>query len=273
MKRKLFYLCIVCLAFCGLMCIGAAAKDTSCVRINGCYARCDAFASEGTTYVALREFATEALACEVLWDEGTRTASIMSRGRVVRASPDQNYLCAGERYMYDSASPICKDGKLYIPLRLAAWAFGAEAEWNYTDGCADVVGKMGIISGDEEYYDREDLYWLSRIISAESRGEPLIGQIAVGNVVLNRASSGEYPSDIYSVIFDKKHGTQFTPTANGTIYDEPSTSSIIAAKICLEGFELSDDILYFVNKDRSKSTWMDDCCEFVFKIGAHSFYA
>ncbi|MFR3921270.1 MAG: cell wall hydrolase [Dysosmobacter welbionis] len=39
-----------------------------------------------------------------------------------------------------------------------------------------------------------DLYWLSRIISAESRGENMTGQIAVGNVVLNRVAAKEFPT-------------------------------------------------------------------------------
>lgn len=49
-----------------------------------------------------------------------------------------------------------------------------------------------------------DLYWLSRIISAESRGESLKGQIAVGNVVLNRVEEDDFPDTIPAVIFDRK---------------------------------------------------------------------
>ena len=40
-----------------------------------------------------------------------------------------------------------------------------------------------------------------------------------------------------------------------------------------EGFSVSDEILYFINKSRSSSTWMDEFCRFVVKIGKHSFYA
>jgi N-acetylmuramoyl-L-alanine amidase len=57
---------------------------------------------------------------------------------------------------------------------------------------ADNKGGGAIESGDT-WYDEEDLYWLSRIISAEARGESLEGQIAVGNVVLNRMKSDRWP--------------------------------------------------------------------------------
>ena len=52
----------------------------------------------------------------------------------------------------------------------------------------------GASSGQEAEYTEEDLYWLSRIISAESRGESLLGQMAVGSVILNRRASGKFPT-------------------------------------------------------------------------------
>ena len=58
------------------------------------------------------------------------------------------------------------------------------------------------------YYNSTDLYWLSRIISAEAKGEPLAGQIAVGNVVLNRTRSAAFPNTVKDVIFDKKYGAK-----------------------------------------------------------------
>ena len=123
-----------------------------------------------------------------------------------------------------------------------------------------------------EYYDSTDLYWLSRIISAEAKGEPFAGQIAVGNVVLNRVRSRSYPNTIYGVIFDRKHGTQFSPVSLGTIYREPSASSILAAKMCLEGYTLSEDILFFMNPRIATSNWISKNRPFAFRIGNHDFY-
>ena len=72
------------------------------------------------------------------------------------------------------------------------------------DGGADIFAS----------HDAIDLYWLSRIIYAESGAETLDGQIAVGNVVLNRMASKEFPDSIPGVIFDRVDGIQFEPVEN-----------------------------------------------------------
>jgi N-acetylmuramoyl-L-alanine amidase len=124
----------------------------------------------------------------------------------------------------------------------------------------------------EQFYAEDAVYWLSRIISAEARGEDLRGKIAVGNVVLNRVRSTQFPNTIYGVIFDKKYGTQFAPTANGTIYNTPTADSIIAAKMCLEGYSLSSEILYFVNPQKAPNSWISKTRSHVFTVGNHAFY-
>lgn len=118
----------------------------------------------------------------------------------------------------------------------------------------------------------EDFYWLSRIIHAEAGGEPYEGKLAVGTVVMNRVKSPEFPSNIHDVIFDTKYGVQFTPAANGTIYNTPSEESCRAAMEILEGYSLNDDIMYFVNHNISTSQWFYTL-KFEFRIGNHWFYS
>ena len=119
----------------------------------------------------------------------------------------------------------------------------------------------------------EDLYWLARIISAEARGEPFIGQLAVGTVVINRTRSDYYPDTIYKVIFDKVGGTQFTPASTGSVYREPTESSIIAAKLCLEGFSLDPNILFFFNSSIAAGSWITANREYTMTVGRHDFYS
>jgi spore germination cell wall hydrolase CwlJ-like protein len=45
-----------------------------------------------------------------------------------------------------------------------------------------------------------DLECLAQAIYFEARGEPLNGQLAVGEVIVNRTTSGRYPSDYCSVV-------------------------------------------------------------------------
>ena len=122
-------------------------------------------------------------------------------------------------------------------------------------------------------YDSNDLLWLSRIIYAEAGTEPLEGKLAVGSVVMNRLASANYPNTIYGVIFDTKFGVQFTPAATGTVYKSPDEESILAAKMCLGGYSVSDDILFFLNEAIATGTWMQDNCDFVMTIGNHDFYS
>lgn len=121
-------------------------------------------------------------------------------------------------------------------------------------------------------YDYEDLYWLSRIISAEAKGESFTGQIGVGTVVLNRVRSSQFPNTIKGVVFDKQYGTQFTPVANGTVYDTPTQSAVVAAKMCLDGYTLSDSVLYFLNPRIATSSWIQNNRKYAFRVGNHDFY-
>ena len=60
--------------------------------------------------------------------------------------------------------------------------------------------------------------------------------------------------------------------ANGHIYNTPSDDCIIAAKICLEGYTLSDKILYFMDAKAASNMWTARNRKFAFLIGNHSFY-
>ena len=125
----------------------------------------------------------------------------------------------------------------------------------------------------DDIYSYEDLYWLSRIISAEARGEPFIGQLAVGTVVINRTRSHYYPDTVYKVIFDRVGGVQFTPASTGSVYREPTESSVIAAKLCLEGFSLDPTILFFFNSSIAKGTWITSNREYTMTVCHHDFYS
>ena len=62
---------------------------------------------------------------------------------------------------------------------------------------------------------------LAGAIYFESKGEPLLGQLAVAEVILNRARSGRFPASICGVIFQKSQfsfvrGGGFPPIARGS---------------------------------------------------------
>jgi len=118
-----------------------------------------------------------------------------------------------------------------------------------------------------------DLYWLSRIIHAESQGEPYSGKVAVGSVILNRVASNEFPSTVKSVIFEYYQNIpQFSPVAEGTIYNTPSEESIKAAKEALNGKKPVGNATYFFNPKKAEGKWIVKNKTYVAKIGEHVFY-
>ena len=197
--------------------------------------------------------------------------AVRAEGLKLTARPGDAYIEANGRTLYAKDGVHLKAGRTLVPVRVLAEALGATVDWNPATGVVSVNG--GGSATTQPDYNREDkLYWLSRIISAESRGEPLEGQIAVGNVVLNRVDSPDFPDTIYGVIFDDRWGGQFTPVRNGTIYQEPTEQSIQAAKLCLEGVNVAKDSLYFLAPALTNNHWIMENRTHVMTIGAHWFY-
>lgn len=122
-------------------------------------------------------------------------------------------------------------------------------------------------------YNAGDIYWLARIIEAEAGGEPYKGKVAVGNVILNRVNSKNFPNTIYNVIFEY-YGSipQFSPVADGTIYNTPSQESINAAKDAINGIRPVGNSTYFFNPSKAAGSWIVKNKSYVSRIGGHVFY-
>ena len=258
------------------------AIDTSGYRMerNGVNVTVDGWDYEGevykvnnTAYVGLREFACYADNSVVSWNEDSLTATVTTDSLTLSAVENRRSLDANGRILWCEFGVFRIDDALYVPLRQIAQAFGFDAVYIGSENRTYLTRHRGAIESGDTYYDEEELHWLSRIIHAESRGEPFLGKLAVGTVILNRVDAPQFPDTIYGVIFDNRNGTQFTPTANGTIYQTPGEDSVMAAKICLEDTRLSDEILYFLNRRIASSFWIVENCRFVMEIGGHSFYA
>ncbi len=118
-----------------------------------------------------------------------------------------------------------------------------------------------------------DTYWLARIIHAEAVGEPYGGKVAVGSVILNRVRSSEFPNSIYNVIFEYYRGIpQFSPVADGSIYNTPSSECIRAAQDALNGVKPVGNATYFFNPSKAAGTWIVRNKQYVSMIGQHVFY-
>lgn len=105
---------------------------------------------------------------------------------------------------------------------------------------------------------QEDIEWLAKIIEAEAEGEPYLGKVAVGSVVMNRVEDDWFPDTIEEVIFQKVNKTyQFSPVANGRIDRiTPSEDAYKAAEEALNGEDPTNGALYFYNASISSDKWI-----------------
>jgi len=225
---------------------------------------------EETTYMPLRMMSESMEDSEIAWDDGI--ASVNSDTISLYAQQGSHYITANDRILYYGKPIRNIDGRIYVPIRVLAKAYSLSVEWDDHSKSVKLYGDPKGLKSGNEYYNSNDLYWLSRIIHAESGGEILKGKIAVGNVVINRKNHKSYPDSIYGVIFDKKYGTQFTPVASGSIYNMPSAESIIAAKICLDGFSLNNEMMFFINPKIATNFWITQTRAHVMTVGNHKFY-
>jgi len=254
-----------------MLCISTQAdeKDVSVwvdmQRVEG------AFIENGVTYVPIRAFYNASGAESVEWDGEKRVATVKLEGTEIKIFADKEYMSANGRYIFLGKPAKNVDGRMCVAIRLLAKTVNGDVTWDGENKRVYVESGGVMLCGDK-FYDETDVLWLSRIIYAESRGEPFEGKLAVGCVVMNRVESDEFPDDVYSVIFDRKYGVQFTPTSNGTINNTPDESCVIAAKLCLEGVRVADDALYFVNERIAKSAWVSRNREKVMEIGNHTFF-
>lgn len=121
------------------------------------------------------------------------------------------------------------------------------------DGIAgpQTLKALGIQSGGG--YSSNDYNLLARIISAEARGEPYLGQVAVGAVVLNRVEHPSFPDTISGVIY--QNGA-FSCLNDGQFYTAVASSAYTAARDALNGLDPSGGAIYYYNPKTATSKWI-----------------
>ena len=109
-----------------------------------------------------------------------------------------------------------------------------------------------------------DLQLLARLISAEARGEPYLGQVAVGAVVLNRVEQPSFPNSIAGVICQPG---AFSCLDDGQ-FNQPVSES--AYRAALGGYDPSYGAIYYFNPATATSKWIWSR-PLIVTIGSHRF--
>lgn len=189
---------------------------------------------------------------------------IETDGITLEAVFGEKYFVCNGRYLYAPAGVICTDEGVYLPAEELARCFGGTVSHDSSAERLDIFAtSITPLESGDTFYDEDDVYWLSHIIYAEAGVESLEGQIAVGNVVLNRVASSVFSQDnVKDVIFAQG---QFDPVAYGTIYRTPSDESVVAAYLALDGCEVVPSYTLFfatfhLGSGYSTVTWIGNHC-------------
>ena len=114
---------------------------------------------------------------------------------------------------------------------------------------------------------QSDVELLARLIHGEARGEPYVGMVAVGAVVLNRVKSSRFPNTLAGVIYQSG---AFDAVSDGQINLAPNEQSRRAARDALNGWDPTGGCLYYYNPSTATSSWIWTR-EVRLNIGDHSF--
>lgn len=100
----------------------------------------------------------------------------------------------------------------------------------------------------------ENLELLARVIAGEAEGEPYVGQVAVGAVILNRINHPEFPNTLAGVVY-QPHA--FESVTNGLIWRRtPDATARRAAQDALNGWDPTYDSIFFWNPYKPVSAWI-----------------
>ena len=125
------------------------------------------------------------------------------------------------------------------------------------------------LSSSGSSYSSSDEYLLARLVYAEARGEPYVGQVAVAAVVLNRVRSSSFPNTIAGVIYQP---WAFSVVNDGQINLSPDQNAINAARDAMNGWDPTYGCLYYYNPVTATNSWIKQK-PIHLTIGSHVFCA
>lgn len=121
---------------------------------------------------------------------------------------------------------------------------------------AKTLSALGVTSSGSSgqgQYSSSDVNLLARIVSAESRGEPYIGQVAVAAVILNRVAHPSFPNTLAGVIYQPG---AFSCLTDGGINSPVQDSAYRAARDAINGMDPCGGAIYYYNPAKSTNKWI-----------------
>ncbi len=218
------------------------------IKINGTHVKVeDIILKDGVYYAPARQLA-EALRVITEWEECTQSAHFIKFGNRLIVGDNRIKMYRDDVYQgVDlTVQHFVVNGHIYLPIDYFVNYFGSTVYYDESLQTFKISEPMLNISEEACLIDKADaaeVMWLARIINLEARGNSLYKRVAIGNVVMNRVKSSNFPNTVYDVI---KAKGQFPPA----YYDNfdtmmPSEASWAAAVHAFNGENVVEDCLYF----------------------------
>ncbi len=221
---------------------------------------------DGEPYMTVKDFFA-ALGQDIQLIDYGSSLSMAMPGLVMMAQEGQKWFMCNDRYLYVAGGVKSVNGTVALPLEQLVRCAGVTASWDKLQWRIDMTdGPLDPLEQGSTFYNETDLYWLSRLIYAMAGGESLEAKTAVGSVCVNRMHDSAFAGangNIYEVVFAKN---QFDMVTNGMIYTEPDDSSVLAAKLALEGWDPANGATYVAERE------MGAGYQCVAKLGGLKFY-
>lgn len=130
-----------------------------------------------------------------------------------------------------------------------------------------LTGESTTASGKKVGLKNSDVQLLARCIHSEGRGEPYIGQVAIGACVMNRIKHPSFPNTIAGIVYQPR---AFSAVDDGQINLEPDETAVKAAREAMNGSDPTGGAIYYFNpaKTKNKFIWSRPQIK---KIGKHIF--
>lgn len=197
-----------------------------------------------TLIIAL--FIIAALAAKLTPRDRQAVSSLGSYGNEVRAIQER----LKERGLFN-ANVTGYYGEI---TRNAVKAFQKQQGISQTGTAGPITLKaLGISVGAVPAATEANVNLLARIISAEARGEPYAGQVAVGAIILNRIEHPSFPDTLSGVIYQEG---AFTAIVDGQFNEPVSPSAYNAARDALNGWDPTDGCIYYYNPKKTSNKFM-----------------
>ena len=130
-----------------------------------------------------------------------------------------------------------------------------------------LTGGGGSGGGSYGGFSESDVQLRAKIISAESRGEPYQGQVAVGAVIMNRIAHPSFPNTLSGVIYQDG---AFSCLYDGGVNAPLADSAYQAAREAINGSDPTGGAIYYYNPAKTTNKWIWSR-QVIAVIGAHNF--